>query len=80
MRKLENLYHCYLMENRELHAKKQLTPELKSLYGFLRFRLKPDDYIEAEGLLHDLLAVIEKEYFITGIEYLSEFMKELLTE
>ena len=26
------------------------------------------------------LAVVEKEYFITGIEYLSEFMKEILTE
>lgn len=80
MRKLENLYHCYLMENQELNAQKPPFSELEALYGFLRFRLKPDDYMEAEGLLNDLLAVIEKEYFITGIEYLSAFMKELLTE
>ena len=80
MGKLEKLYHCYLMEHQELNAKKQLTPELTAFYGLLRFRLNPDDFIEAESLLNDLLAVVEKEYFITGIEYLSEFMKEILTE
>lgn len=53
---------------------------METLYGFLRFRLKPDDYMEAEGLLNDLLAVVEKEAFISGIEYLSVFMRELLTE
>lgn len=80
MGKLEKLYRCYLMEKQELNAKKQLTPELTAFYGFLRFRLNPDDFIEAEGLLNDLLAVIEEDYFITGIEYLSEFIKEILTE
>lgn len=79
MTKIEILCQSYLAA-RSASAHKAYQEQFDAMYGFLRFRLSPDDFLEAESLLNELLAVVQKESFCIGIAYLPQLWAELLED
>lgn len=79
MNKIEILCKTYFAE-RPISAGKPYQQQFDAIYGFLRFRLSPDDFLEAESLLNELLAVVEEQSFCAGIEFLPQLLAGLIEE
>ena len=79
MKKIEILCQSYLAA-RPANTQNLYRPQFDAMYGFLRFRLNQDDFMEAESLLNDLLAAVEEASFCAGTAYFPQLLAELAEE
>ncbi len=81
MKHVDLLYQNYLAERQAREqAIQQRKIEYEVMHDFLELNLSPEDYLEAENLLNDLVLSVEEEGFYAGIGYLPLILKELLIE
>ena len=81
MKRIDLLYQNYAAEQlAKGRTIQQRKVEYEVMRDFLEFHLNPDDYLEAENLLNDLVLTIEEESFCAGMKYLPQLLKELTEE
>ena len=81
MKRIDLLYQNYAAEQlAKGRTIQQRKVEYEVMHDFLEFHLNPDDYLEAENLLNDLILTIEQESFCAGIKCLPLLLKELVEE
>lgn len=81
MNKLTLLYQNYAAEQQSKRSDiPRRNVEYEVMHDFLELKLNPDDYLEAENLLNDLVASVEQESFCAGAGYLPQLLAELIEE